>query len=237
MPEFKVEELGEGIVACLSEIHTFGTDAFLLADFADIKRREKACDLCSGCGIIPLLMLRRQLAHPVTAVEIQEDACMLMKAAAEKSEIGERLNIVNADLNHLPMEVTPSSFDLITVNPPYFIVGSGYDCKDEQHRIIRSEVCCTFDDIAKQAARLLNSGGRLCVCHRPERLTDVICAMRQNKIEPKRLRFVVKNSSSAPWLFLIEGKKDAKAGLCIEKSLDMSDQIELKRIYGGYANK
>lgn len=236
MAEEKIESLGGGVFAVLSDIHTFGTDAFLLYDFADIRRKEAACDLCSGCGIIPLLMLRNQLNKPVTAVEIQEDACGLMKKAAEMSGLESRLNIINTDLKEIRSIIPAGTFDLLTVNPPYFPVGSGYDCEDEPHRMIRSEVCCTLDDIVRQSAWLLRSGGRMCMCHRPERLTDIICSMRENKIEPKRLRFVAKNEKNAPWLVLVEGKKDAKPSLNIEKTLYMNDGKELERIYGGYAN-
>ncbi len=236
MSQEKIESLGNGVFAVLSDIHTFGTDAFLLYDFSDIKRKELACDLCSGCGIIPLLMLRKELNHPVTAVEIQTDACELMKKAAEMSNLKEKLNILNADLKEIKSEIPAGTFDLLTVNPPYFPLGSGYDCGDEPHRIIRSEVCCTLNDIIEQAAWLLRSGGRMCMCHRPERLVDIIYTMRCNRLEPKRLRFVAKNENSAPWLVLIEGKKDAKPGLATEKTLYMNDEKELERIYGGYAN-
>lgn len=236
MAEEKIESLGGGVFAVLSDIHTFGTDAFLLYDFANVRHKETACDLCSGCGIIPLLMLRDKLVKPVTAVEIQEDACELMKSAVDMSTLDGRLNIVNKDLKQIRNEIAAGSFDLLTVNPPYFPVGSGYDCEDEPHRLIRSEVGCTLDDIIRQAAWLLRSGGRMCMCHRPERLTDIICSMRENRIEPKRLRFVAKNEKNAPWLVLIEGKKDAKPSLITEKTLYMNDEKELERIYGGYAN-
>lgn len=237
MAEYKTESLGGGVFAVLSDIHTFGTDAFLLYDFAKAKRKEKICDLCSGCGIIPLLMLREEKLHPVTAVEIQQDACELINEGVKLSSLEGKLNIFNTDLKEIKNEIEAGAFDLITVNPPYFPVGSGFDCEDEPHRIIRSEICCTLEDIVSQAAWLLRSGGRLCMCHRPERLTDIICSMRENKIEPKRLRFVAKNENSAPWLVLIEGKKDAKPSLSAEKTLYMNDEKELERIYNGYAEQ
>lgn len=233
----KIEVLGNGVSAVLSDIHTFGTDAFLLYDFANIKLKETACDLCSGCGIIPLLMLRKPLKKPVTAVEIQKDACELMEKAADMSNLQGKLNILNCDLKEIRCVIAAGTFDLLTVNPPYFQLGSGYDCEDLPHRIIRSEVMCTLSDIVAQSAWLLRSGGRMCICHKPERLTDIICLMRENRIEPKRLKFVCKNEKSAPWLVLIEGKKDAKPGLTAEKNLYMNDREELERIYSGYSER
>lgn len=236
MAELKTESLGNNVFAVLSDIHTFGTDAFLLYDFAQAKRKERICDLCSGCGIIPLLILREERQYPVTAVEIQPDACELIQKGIEMSSLEGKLNVLNKDLKNLKEDIEAGTFDLITVNPPYFPIGSGYDCEDEPHRMIRSEVCCTLEDIVSQSARLLRSGGRMCMCHRPERLTDIICSMRLNKLEPKRLRFVAKNENCAPWLVLIEGRKDAKSSLLTEKTLYMNDKKELERIYGGYAN-
>lgn len=80
-----------------------------------------------------------------------------------------------------------------------------------------------------------NSGGRLCVCNRPERLSDVIFAMKSNNIEPKRIRFVSKNPDEAPWLFLIEGKKGSKPFMKVEPQLYIRSgegfSEELQKIY------
>ena len=78
---------------------------------------------------------------------------------------------------------------------------------------------CSLDDLCAAAARLLKFGGRLCICQRPERLCDAICAMRDHGMEPKRLRFVTQRPGRPPWLFLLEGKKGAKPFLQVEKDL------------------
>ena len=90
-------------------------------------------------------------------------------------------------------------------------------------RIARHETACTIEDICQKAARLLKFGGRLCFCQRPERLCDVLCAMRSAGIEPKRLQMVSKNSQTAPWLFLVEGKKGAKPFLQVEPAFLLYD--------------
>lgn len=79
--------------------------------------------------------------------------------------------------------------------------------------------------------------GRLCICNRPERLCDIMTAMRSNGIEPKRVRFVSKNSRTAPWLILAEGRKGGNTFLQVEPQLYTQDEngemsVELKRIYG-----
>ena len=119
-----------------------------------------------------------------------------------------------ADLNELDFEA--ESFSLITVNPPYFVSGAGKENEKESRDLARRESGCTLAQVTKVSARLLKYGGRLCMCHRPERLADVIYEMRKNKIEPKRLTFVNNaTSDNEPWLILIEGKKGGHAGLKI----------------------
>jgi len=237
MNSIHFEHLGQGIYTATNGTHTFGTDAMLLADFAAPKKKERVCDLCSGCGIIPLTFLRNNPKQSLTAVEIQKEACRLIDEGLKKSKQEEAVRIVNADLRELNEHLPCGAFDLVTINPPYFKVGSGYACKSPEHQLIRSEVCCSVEDFAKSASRLLRSGGRLCLCHRPERLTDVMVALRSNRLEPKRLRFVISDTDCAPWLFLMEAKADASGGLIIEKPFNMKNEEELKRILGEYAEK
>lgn len=52
------EKLSESVKIYVSDEHKFGTDAFLLSDFAAHRRRDRVCDLGTGCGIIPMLMFR-----------------------------------------------------------------------------------------------------------------------------------------------------------------------------------
>ena len=237
MEAIHYEALGSGVFAAVNETHTFGTDALLLADFAAPKQKERVCDLCSGCGIVPLIFLRNDPNQNMTAVEIQAEACGLIEEGLKKSNHANGIRVINADLRAFQEHLPCGEFDLVTINPPYFKVGSGYACRTPEQQLIRSEVCCTVEDFSRCAARLLRSGGRLCLCHRPERLTDVIAALRNNRLEPKRLRFVAAESGMAPWLFLLEAKKDAASGLIVEKPLSMKDEAEQKRILGEYAER
>ena len=123
----------------------------------------------------------------------------------------------------------------MTCNPPYKAPNAGFESALTAQRIARHEVLCTINDVCAAASKLLKFGGRLCVCNRPERLSDVIAAMKNNDIEPKRLRFVSKNPDEAPWLFLIEGKKGSKPFMKVEPQLYIRSgdgfSPELKRIY------
>lgn len=210
-----IEDLGEGVGVVVSKQHTFGTDAMLLAHFADPKRNDTACDFGTGCGIIPFLWLRDGKCKSISAVEIQENACNQVERSLKLNDT-HKIALYNEDLKNLKGLVA-GSFDLVTMNPPYKIENGGIKNEDMSATIARHETACNMDDIAKSAARLLRFGGKLCICHRPERVFDAMYSMRNNGIEPKRLRFVSKNGNTQPWLVLIEGKRGAKNGLKVEK--------------------
>ncbi|WRS27281.1 methyltransferase [Oscillospiraceae bacterium MB08-C2-2] len=211
------EDFGAGIRLLVSPEHTFGTDSFLLASFAGVRRKDKACDLGTGCGIIPFLWARSDSApQSAFAVDIQPQAIGQLSQSVTQSGLEGRVLPLLADLREGLPEIEAGSLDIITCNPPYKAVDTGFQNQGENQRLARHEVTCTIEDVCKAAARLLRFGGRLCLCQRPERLVDALEAMRRWKLEPKRLQLVQKRGDTAPWLFLVEGKRGAKPFLQIE---------------------
>lgn len=220
----KTEYLGGNITAVVSEEHTFGTDAVLLARFASARKKDVCCDLGTGCGIIPLLWLREEMYNRVSAVEIQENACELVKEAIKLNHLEEKLEIINCDLREHTEKLPMGKFSLVTFNPPYFAVDSGVSSPNESVRIARHEIMSDIFEGAKCASYILKFGGRFCVCHRPERLPDVFEAMRKYGIEPKRMAFCRRNKNMKPFLVLVEGKKGAKPSLTVEDEIIMADE-------------
>ena len=239
MPEYKYEYLGSGIRVAVSKEHSFGTDAVLLADFASPKRNEKACDLGTGCGIIPMIWCRNGQAKEITAVELQEKGFFQTCESIRISSVEDKVRAVNHDLKDIKSVLGHASMDIVTMNPPYKAADAGIKSVAKAELIARHEVECNLDDICSTAAYLLNFGGRLCMCNRPERLSDTIVAMKNNGIEPKRLRLVAKTPYTRPWLFLIEGRKGGKPFMNIDPLLIMYGEDgelskEVTDIYGEY---
>ena len=239
MDNFSYETINGTLKICVSNEHKFGTDAFLLSDFAQVKRKDKCVDLGTGCGIIPLLWFREMEDAPQLAygVDIQPQAIRQMKITVENCGLEGRLIPVEGDLKDLSPQLPADSFTLVTCNPPYKATNTGILNEADAHTIARHEILCNIDDVCRAAARLLKFGGRLCICQRPERLLDTLEAMRRNKVEPKRLRFVQKKGDTAPWLFLVEGKKGSapymkvEAPFLIQEKDSDDNSEELRRVY------
>lgn len=236
----RLEPLGGGISVIVSDENHFSTDTVLLADFAAPKKHENVVEFGAGCGTISLIWCRGAAPKHITAVEIQSEAADMMKRSVALNGLEDTVSVVNADLRELGGVIPAGSADLVVMNPPYKIGGGGIVNGAPQKRIARHETECTFDDVTKSAAALLRYGGRLCVCQRPERLTDVLLSMRSAGIEPKRIRLVQQRQGKAPKLFLAEGKRGGRPGglvtlptLMIEDgSFNFSE--EMISIYGEY---
>ena len=196
----------------------FGTDAVLLADFIRERRYNNAVDLCSGNGVIPLL-LSHGCKGKIVGVEISEKAFLLAEKSAEYNGLSEKISFINADVRKINTKESPlsaSAFDLVSVNPPYYAENSGFVADGERGNA-RTEEEGLLEEIIKAAGRLLKSGGRFCMINRAERLCDVMFLMRKYKVEPKIMKLAETSESRPASLFLIEGRKDAKPGLLFEK--------------------
>ena len=196
-----------------------GTDSFLLSSLPRLSAGLRVCDLGCGTGLLGLLLLQRQPDLRVTGIDIQAPAISLAEQAAVKNGLADRLTFRCADLRQARQYFPTGSFDLAVSNPPYYVPGSGKVSQDAARCTARSESEATLADICAAVAYLLRWGGKFCLVHKPERLTDVLCALREAGIEPKRLRFVHNRAECAPSLFLLEGCRGGKPGLSLEPPL------------------
>ena len=240
MKDTHIEPLGNGVKIYVSKSYHFSTDTILLADFSMPKSGKKCVDLGTGCGTIPLLWLKRDRSISVDAVELQKSACELAEKSVELNGFADNMRVINSDLRELRGTLGFGCYDVVACNPPYKQGGTGIKNPESAQLIARHESECTLGDICAAASKLLQFGGRFCVCHRPERLADVMESMREADIEPKRLRLVQQRKSKAPKLFLLEGRKSGNRGfLDVLPTLFIEDENggfsdEMLAIYGDY---
>lgn len=236
----RFEPLGNGIEIIVSDTFHFTTDTILLAHFAEHKKTDKAADLGTGCGTIPMLWMRHNPPKEVFGVEIFPEGADMLRRSAEHNSLEKRITAVNADLRELKGVLPFGYFDLVTCNPPYKLSGGGIESIETHELHARHEHTCTLEDVIATGAKLLQFSGRLCICQRPERLTDAMDLMRKYDVEPKRLRLVQGKSHKAPKLFLLEGKRGSKQGnLVVMPTLVVENEDggftqEMNEIYGCY---
>ena len=211
------------------------TDSVLLARFAAGLRADTVFDLGCGAGVLTVLL---QLSHPaarVEGIELQPEAAALCRRNLAENGLPDG-GILCGDLREHRALLTAGAYDLVVSNPPYFAAGSGLSAPEPARAAARDERTCTLDDVCAAAAYLCRWGGAFALVHRPERLADVFCTLREHGLEPKRLRLVQHRAESAPNLALIEARRGGKPGLAVCAPLllcDASggDSPEVREIY------
>lgn len=188
----------------------FGVDAVLLSGFATAKKGDKVLDLGTGTGVIPILMSAKTKAEHFSALEIQPESAEMAKRSVMLNDLQDRIDIIEGDIKKAAEIFKPSSFDVITTNPPYMNFEGGIKNSYDPKTIARHEVLCSLDDVAFAAQRLLKFGGKFFMVHRPHRLTDIMCVLREHKLEPKRIRFVQPYADREPNMVLVEAVRSGK---------------------------
>ena len=213
-PDKKIEDLMiNGLKIIQSEnYYRFTSDSVMLAKFPE-KSYDNVLDLCAGSGIVGLHFFGEYGAKRVTFVEIQKDLAEMCRETIVLNGLNSVMNVENLNLKDFDGK---KSFDAVLCNPPYEKFGSGILPDNERIAVCKAEVFCSLNDIVNCARNALKDGGRLFMCHKTERLTDVITSFRQHKIEPVRLRFIKGKGKKGSYLFLIEGVKNKKLPLKIE---------------------
>lgn len=202
----KPEQLGPYLLEQPEGVFPLCGDTLALSAFATVRPNWRVCDLGCGSGALLLLLAGRGSSLQLTGVELDR-----ISASAAQSNLdsnGLEGQILCCDLRHAPLPA--GGFDLVISNPPYFSVGSGTSGGSA-----RCEETCSLDELCAAAARLVKNGGRFALCHRPERLCDLMCCLREHGLEPKRLKLLSHSPAVSPSVVLLEAVRQGKPGLDI----------------------
>ncbi len=215
----------------------FGLDAVLLSDFARVSVGEKVLDMCTGTGIIPILMAAKTEADSFKAIEIQPEFVDMARRSVALNDLENRIDIIEGDIKHISEYIPKSSMDAVTCNPPYMIEKHGIINEMDSKTIARHEIMCSLEDVVRAGAVSLRPGGNFYMIHRPFRLTEILVMLTKYKLEPKRIRFVYPYVDKEPNMVMIEAKRGGKSRVTVEKPLIVYESVgkyteEIYKIYG-----
>ncbi len=205
---------------------TFGTDAYLLASYISGSARKTAVELGSGTGVISLLCQSKNKFSHIHAVEIQESFAELIQKNTEQNSMSDRISVICADVRDVKSSDIGREVDCVFANPPYMKADSGKKNAHDEKFIARHEVFGGINDFCACASRLLKHGGKFCVVFRPDRLCDLVCALRENKLEPKVFLFVHAYPDAEPSMVIVEAIKGGAAGNKLTRPLYLAKSKE-----------
>ncbi len=212
-------KINENITLFATGGQPFTTDTYLLAAFAT-KKGRLAAELGCGSGSCSLLCAAREKFNKIKAYELQET---LFVAAAEnvlKNGYGNVIEVICDDVRNISRT---ESFDAVLANPPYLKV-CGKLSPDREKAIARQELFGGVREFAAAASRMLKTGGTFYCVYRPDRLTSLFTALRENRLEPKIMTFVHHRAASDDAMVLVAAIKDGTESVRLTKPLIMNGE-------------
>ena len=215
----------------------FGMDAVLLSAFATVNEGEKALDLGTGTGILPILLEAKNAGEHYTGLEIQPESAKMARRSVLYNDLQERIDIIEGDIKEASKIFGKASMEVVTSNPPYMTNHHGLKNPNDAKAIARHELLCSLDDVIRESAAVLKPRGRAYFVHRPSRLVEIFEAMRKYRLEPKRMRLVYPYVDKEPNMVLVEGVRGGGAQLTVEPPLIVYNTPgeyteEILKIYG-----
>jgi len=215
----------------------FGVDAVLLSDFARVKKGQKVLDLCTGSGVIPILLAAKTQGSRFTGLELQEEYADMADRSVTLNQLEDKVNITCGDVKDIKKLFAPASFQVVTVNPPYMTERHGLTNLYEPKTIARHEVALSLKDVVAAAGYILPQNGSFFMIHKPFRLAEIFMVMKEYHIEPKRMRLVHPYIDKEPTMVLIEGLKGGRERITVEPPLVIYKEPnlysdEIYQIYG-----
>nr|WP_216859448.1 methyltransferase [Sulfitobacter aestuariivivens] len=147
-----------------------GIDAVLLAAAVPASTGQSVLDLGCGAGAAMLCLGARVPGLTLTGVE--RDAAYASLAARN----GPALEVVEADINDLPLSIRERQFDHLMANPPYFDRAASRPSADSAREAAHGAQT-PLADWVRIAGKRLKPNGCATFIHRAERLPDLLRAM------------------------------------------------------------
>lgn len=207
------------------ELYSFNLDTILLYNFANPAKKGKIVDLCAGNGAIGLSLTSKTSAK-IYLVEIQKKLSDLAQQSIIDNHLSKQVTLVNDDLKNVQQYIAHDTVDTVVCNPPYFKVTDQTAIKDNSVlAIARHELKANLKDILSAIKVLLKENSHAYLVYRPQRLSDLLVTMAEEKLQAKRLRFVRTTAQKDANLVLIDAIKTVKtASLRVEPDLVIYDE-------------
>lgn len=215
----------------------FGVDAVLLSDFVKVKPGQKVLDLCTGSGVIPILLAAKTEGEHFTGLELLDEYADMADRSVKLNHLQDRIDIICGDVKEGKKLFQAASFPVVTVNPPYMTDNHGLKNAYEPKTIARHEVALCLEDVISLAGYVLPEGGNFFMIHKPFRLAEIFDVMKTYHIEPKRMRLIHPYVDKEPTMVMIQGTKGGRQRITVEPPLIIYQaknvySEEIHRIYG-----
>ena len=204
--------------------YRYSVDALLVAEFTPVRPGERIIDLGTGSGVVALLLAEKARPGEIVALEVQPDLADLAQRNVVLNDMANLITVVNQDIKHYKGKELAGRYDVAVSNPPFRARGRGRVSPKAGKAHARHELSISLLELVASASYLLKPGGRLSLVYTAARLVDLICELRNKRLEPKRMQLVHHRFTSPARMVLMEAIKGAGVELNILAPRTLEEQ-------------
>lgn len=208
------------------DLFRFSLDSLLLADFVNINlRTKKIIDFGTGSAPIPLY-LSLKTDKPIIGIDIQDVVVELAIKSIKLNHLEHQITVYKRDVLDAYQDFETNSFDIITMNPPFFKYHNEDFLNDiDALTIARHEVLIDLEGIIISAKKMITNGGSFNFIHRANRLEEIMLLLNKHGFKVKRMKFVYTTTTKDAMMVLIDARANGNTGdLKVEKPLVIYDE-------------
>lgn len=201
--------------------YTFTSDSVILANFIKLKKTDRCVEIGTGCGVISVLLSAKTPFDKIYAFELQDDMARLAEKNVLLNDLQDKISVISDDARNFKQYFPSGSFDVVFSNPPYMHAKSPRNANAVVDKA-RHDVSLPLNDLCNTAYSMLKFGGKFYVVYTAARSAELIYALMQNNLEPKRM-FFTENGKGKVVLVVIEAVKGGKHGVEVLPQLETND--------------
>jgi tRNA1(Val) A37 N6-methylase TrmN6 len=194
--------------------YKFSMDSVLLANFVRVKKTDFVVELCSGCGVVSILVDEKCKPKRIVGIE-QNSALFVLSQKSIFVNHQTNIEFVCDDLKNAPKIVGNEAADAVICNPPYFEKPQNSQNINPKYLATKYETTASLADILLVASRLVKFGGKVFFVYSTLRLPELLSIATKNNLACKQLKFVFNGDKSD--LVLVKFVKGAKGNCIVEK--------------------
>ena len=202
------------------DLYTFTGDSVVLANFVDIKAKDKCVEIGAGSGVISILLTAKTPVQNIKAFELQPSMADLAKKNVLLNDLDDKIEVICDDVKNFGKYIEKASVDVVFSNPPY--MKSGLEQKEDVRAIARHDKTLPIEMLCSSTSQMLKMGGKFYVVYTAERTAELVVTLAKNNLEPKRM-FFTENGKGRVVLVVIEAVKGGKKGVKVLPQLTTND--------------
>ena len=198
-------------------LYRFTSDSVLLSNFVKTGPKDNVLELCSGCGVISILVNEKYKPKSIVGIDIDKNLVDMANRSLLYNRIS-NINFICDDAKNIVNYVNSESFDIVVCNPPYYVLNKN-EKVDIKYLNAKYETQINLDAIFNSCNKTLKYGGKFFICFTPSRVQELITIASKYKFVLKKMQFVYPKNKKQSCLVLCAFTKNGNINCDVLKGI------------------